>query len=287
MYEALEECQAELMELEERPGDMEALGNLVGFMSQASAMATRVLSSPTDCALWGSRASQFMDQPVNLRRSIDRITSFFRHVAELVVVTYSPKFACIFERDFVVTPVPAAGSPPLIPVWPADPDAPQWTQIRDSLFKLADYESISISSATDTAAADSDTAGTTRATRMALPRSQIPVSTAFQVSSGDGSGAHCEVALILHLDARPQTMTFNYIGVSKRPCKACFLWVEAHNVCTRWKPFYTGGAQDRWCAGWTMPQCPRVIQRRFVRLLAGEYAGEKERRGEARARDLP
>ena len=277
-------------------------------MGHANVVARYVLSSPTDCALWGPRANQFAKETANLCRSIRRITSFFGNVAELVKAACSAKFAGIFQRCFVVTAVPAASSLPLMPIWPSDPYTVQWAQVRDSLYKLAGYEPIAAGSATD-AAIDSDgdtgadgdtnvdsvttgTTGTTAGTRTPFPRGETPAATEFQfataaaAAAADSCGAHCEVALVLYLDAHPGTRTFNYIGVSKRPCKACFLWMEAHNDCTQLRPLYTGGAQDRWCIGWVMPKCPRAIRRRFVRLLAAEYAAEKEQRGEARTRGM-
>ena len=302
MFEVLDECQSDLEDMDECPDDDELLGSLVNFMGHANAVSRCILSSSTDCAPRGSRANEFAET-VNLRRSIGRISSFFEHVAKLVEVACAAKFAGIFQRHFVVTTVPAASSLPLMPIWPSDPYTIQWAEVRDTLYKLAGYEPIAVDSATD-AAIDSDgdtdvdsgttgTTGTTAGTRAPLQRGKTPAATEFEfataaaaTAAADGCGAHCEVALILYLDAHPGTRTFNYIGVSNRPCKACFLWMEAHNACSWWRPLYTGGAQDRWCVGWVMPKCPRAIRRRFVRLLAAEYSAEKERRGEARARGL-
>ena len=183
-----------------------------------------------------------------LRRSIDKITTFYRHIHALSLSAYSPRLSPIYKLDFsiILVPVPAASIPAVIPT-----GTQQWLEIRDAMYRLKGYESTS---------------------------SACPIPRNFH---GRTPIIHCQISLILYLDSTSDRPTFNYIGVSKLSCKACHLWITAHRKCTKGLKRYTGGSHDKWYP-WYMPQCPEEINRYFVGLVATEYCEVGEKIGKAR-----
>ena len=183
-----------------------------------------------------------------LRRFIEKITTFYRHIHALNLSAYSPRLSPIYKLDFSIisVPVPAASIPAVIPT-----GTQQWLEIRDAMYRLEGYESTS---------------------------SACPIPRNFH---GRTPVIHCEISLILYLDSTSDKPTFNYIGVSKLSCKACHLWITAHRKCTKGLKRYTRGSHDKWYP-WYMPQCSEEINRHFVGLVATEYCEEGQRRGAVR-----
>jgi len=223
----------------------------------------KLLASLTDYETWADRAcsitrSKFpcgsaiifhfltMTERTNLRRAIDKITSKYRNIEILIASAWSPRLHAVYQRKFSITVVPVPV--PSMPAWPTREQ--QWCEIRDAMYRIADYQST--------------TSTTTENFPLAAP---WPV-------------VHCEISLILHLDLNTANSTYNYIGVSKFSCKACYLWIEAHNKCAKRTKRYTGGSHDKWYE-WCMPTCSKEIKRNFVELVATEYSCEKARQGEA------
>lgn len=63
---------------------------------------------------------------------------------------------------------------------------------------------------------------------------------------------HCECALVVHLqDAKPAA--FNYIGVSKLSCGACYSWLVAYNIAYPGNQYFTGGTHGKWYNPWVVP----------------------------------
>ena len=272
MCRSLELCSDLLSELEENPDDEGLLDTLIQAMSMAYEFAKVVLDSPTNCETWVSRISTDNPQrkfwpsfccPISLilftfrlivagqprlRRFIEKITTFYRHIVALNLSAYPPRLSPIYKLEFSITsvPVPAARIPAVIPT-----GTQQWLEIRDAMYRLKGYESTS-------------------------PACLIP-----RNFHGRTPVIHCEISLILYLDSTSDKPTFNYIGVSKLSCKACHLWIAAHRNCTKGMMRYTRGSHDKWYP-WYMPQCSEEINRYFVGLVASEYCKEGERKGKAR-----
>ena len=63
---------------------------------------------------------------------------------------------------------------------------------------------------------------------------------------------HAELRLILHLGPPPLYTAVHPIGVSKRSCICCVLWIESHNRIfgTRWM---TRGSHGKPYANWALP----------------------------------
>jgi hypothetical protein len=62
---------------------------------------------------------------------------------------------------------------------------------------------------------------------------------------------HAELRIILHLGL-PSSQDSHLIGVSKRSCYCCMLWIESHNLSfgTKWT---TSGSHDKPYANWVLP----------------------------------
>jgi len=86
---------------------------------------------------------------------------------------------------------------------------------------------------------------------------------------------HCECLLIEHLgmkDGGPwgNVPPFNYIGVSKLSCCACYLWIEAFNDLGG-RTFFTKGSHEKWCWPWGMPEAGERVEKFMAAKLTNEY----------------
>jgi hypothetical protein len=186
--------------------------------------------------------------PLRLKRAMEKIRSLFRYCRILFTAAHSPRLSTFFERNFFVHAVPASNprsGPPHTDY--------EWWRIRAAMCDIAGMESTSL--------IEED--------NPKLPNKMV---------------VHCEVSLICFMDSSNSIPpAFNYIGVSKLSCKACYYWITAWNSCTGRTKWHTAGSHDKWYP-WQMPKCSEVVERGFVELVSKEYGKIRESQGSARAR---
>ena len=86
---------------------------------------------------------------------------------------------------------------------------------------------------------------------------------------------HCECALIHRLMTKDgsnwdNVLPFNYIGVSKPSCSACYLWIEAFND-QGGRKFYTRGSHGKWYWPWVMPESGEDLKQRLMEKVSKLY----------------
>ncbi|PUU73088.1 hypothetical protein B9Z19DRAFT_1069257 [Tuber borchii] len=88
---------------------------------------------------------------------------------------------------------------------------------------------------------------------------------------------HCECSLIQYLErchasgtAWDKIPPFNYLGVSKLSCYACYLWITAFNE-QGGRKIFTRGSHGKWCFPWAMPNSGKNLVRSMAKKLSKEY----------------
>jgi len=186
--------------------------------------------------------------PLRLKRAMEKIRSLFRYCRILVTAAHSPRLSTLFERNFFVHAVPASNPHP----GPSHTDY-EWQMFRAAMCDIAGMESTSL--------IEED--------KPRLPNKIV---------------VHCEVSLICFMDSSNEIPpAFNYIGVSKLSCKACYHWIMAWNHFTGRTKWHTAGCHDKWYP-WKMPKCSEAVERDFIKLVSQEYGKIRESQGTARAR---
>jgi len=92
---------------------------------------------------------------------------------------------------------------------------------------------------------------------------------------------HSECSLIQQLGTKSGSRwdnvpPFNYIGVSKPSCSACYLWIQAFNELGGRK-FYTRSSPVKWCWPWGMPEVDDVREGLVAKVYKAYCAHLKER----------
>jgi len=98
---------------------------------------------------------------------------------------------------------------------------------------------------------------------------------------------HCECALV-HYFNEPTVVSdeippINFLGVSKLPCNACTMFIEASNR-NRKRKFYIGGCRGKWSFPWALPPSGQPITSAFLVSMSSYIAGLLVWKGVARPR---
>lgn len=182
-----------------------------------------------------------------LRRAIEKLVTFNRHITALLSLAGSPRMRSMFNNTFDVVPVEHRSPPSWN--WPSNDAA--WCNLRDDLYSRHQLTADILASSSEAEVIQT-------------------------LSTAKPKTVHCECALIsyLHGDCSG-TPASPYIGVSKLCCKPCYDWIMAYNKHAQSGRYSVKGCHDKWYLGWKRPllnrKAQKFVDRGLVRLVAREY----------------
>lgn len=185
------------------------------------------------CEYWAMKvfpANQRPDskkKPLQLRRAIEKLVSFYCHVFSLIRFANSKRMRSSFFLS-KITIISAEKTHPSALSWPSNKR--EWGDILES---IKNKHNLIRESGSDVKKAEQKLKS--RATRY-----------------GVAAIVHCECAMVAYLHKYPTLQAFSYIGVPKLCCKACHYWMVAFNR-TMSTAFRTRGIHDKWNGGWARP----------------------------------
>ena len=164
------------------------------------------------------------EEPLQLKRAIEKLVSFNRHVFTLIRFANSKRMHLSFFSS-KLTVIPAEKTHPSVLSLPLN--KAEWKNLLRSIY---DKNGLTRRSGVDVAKAE-----------------QIVESKAAKC--GVAAVIHCECAMVAYLYKYAAFQAFSYIGCSRLCCKACHYWMEAFNH-TMSTTFRTRGSHDKWYKGW-------------------------------------
>ncbi|RPB04961.1 hypothetical protein L873DRAFT_1798836 [Choiromyces venosus 120613-1] len=177
------------------------------------------------CELLAQELGDHLSQdPFQLRRALEKLTSLPRHIETLFRFAYSPRLRPALRYRLFISAVPKNAHTVKLPTSPQE-----WKSFLEvACYKHYDFQ---------------ETHAVELAERFGSSKWVCPV--------------HCECGLIQYLQTRQGNQwdcvpPFSYIGVSKLSCSACRIWIETFNEQSGRK-FYTRGSHGRWYWPWGIP----------------------------------
>lgn len=188
------------------------------------------------------------EKPLQLRRAIEKLVAFHRHVFTLIRFANSKQMRSSFFLS-KITVISAEKKHPFALSWPSKRE---WGNLLGSIY---DKHGLTRESGSDVTKAEQ---------KMKLRA----------IKCGIAATIHCECAMVAYLYQNAAFQAFSYIGVSKLCCKACHYWIEAFN-CTMSTTFRTRGSHDKWYGGWARPGLSKAanqgkVDAMFLAFVEGE-----------------
>ena len=212
------------------------------------ARGKNILDDPLACDKWaervamegkprssttGSVSDDDIGPPLRLRRAIEKLVAFHRHVSTLIRFTSSRRMRSnFFSRELKVSPVEKEKRPSLIG-WPYYNQ--DWLNLLSTIYEKQNLERV-----TGQRALSSERKFAQRA-----------------AGYGKAATVHCECAMVVSLDESCSAPACSYIGISKLSCKPCYYWIQAYNKIAGTK-FCTKGSHDKWYKGWARPELSKA-----------------------------
>ncbi|KAG0633297.1 hypothetical protein HOY80DRAFT_1141519 [Tuber brumale] len=182
------------------------------------------------------------EDPFQLRRALEKLTSLPRHIETLFGFAHSPRLRPVLRCRLFTSTVPKKTHTMELPASPEE-----WESFLEvACHKRYDFH--------ETHAVD-------LAERFGSSKWVCPV--------------HCECGLIQYLRTRQGNQwdhvpPFSYIGVSKLSCSACRIWTEAFNELSGQR-FYTRGSHGKWYWPWGIPGAEGPLVGVMARKVLDEY----------------
>ena len=161
---------------------------------------------------------------LELRRAIEKLVAFHRHVFTLIRFANSKRMRSSFFSS-KITVIPAEETRPSVLSWPSNKR--EWGELLQSIYDK--YE-------------------LTRRSGVAVAKAEHKTQSKAEKCEV-AEVIHCECAMVAYLHKNPALQAFSYIGVSRLSCKACHYWLKAFNG-TMGTTFCTRGSHDKWYKGW-------------------------------------
>ena len=188
---------------------VDILGQKVGEISMCDHWAMRVIGHGPDKK----------GKPLHLRRAIEKLVAFHRHVLTLIRFANSKRMRSSFFSSKIIV-ISAEKTHPFALSWPSNKR--EWGDLIGSIYHK---HGLTRKSGSDATKAEQKIKS--RATKC-----------------GVAAIIHYECAMVAYLYKYTAFQTFSYIGVSKLCCKTCHYWIEAFNR-TMNTTFRTRGSHDK------------------------------------------
>ncbi|RPA93210.1 hypothetical protein L873DRAFT_1816292 [Choiromyces venosus 120613-1] len=185
---------------------------------------------------------QLSEDPFQLRRALEKLTSLPCHIETLFRFAHSPRLRPALQYRLFTSAVPGMTHTVKLPASPEE-----WKSFLEvACHKRYDFQK---------------THAVELAERFGSSKWVCPV--------------HCECGLIQYLRTRQgnewdHIPPFSYIGVSKLSCSACRIWIEALNEQSGRK-FYTRGSHGKWYWPWGIPGADGPLMGVMARKVLDEY----------------
>lgn len=260
--------------------------DFVVMMSGATGAVDRLLQDDLICEIWAKSLagalshphvylqiltlSSVTDTPFRLRSALEALTTQHRQINILVSFALSRRLRQAFEYDMSIHPVPR--HPRVQISLPAS--AHGWKSVINNLCQ-------------GNAPATSQwlEMEANRLAKQFPPKHPAANGTSIPPHNSRFGVVHCECALISFLDTHTPTTwssipPFNYIGVSKLPCRPCHIWIKTFNTLGGRK-YFTRGSRPKWHFPWAMPERSSGPHRDAVAGVVGrEYVKFKLSKGD-------
>ncbi|RPA93212.1 hypothetical protein L873DRAFT_1793772 [Choiromyces venosus 120613-1] len=187
------------------------------------------------------RDYQLSEDPFQLRRALEKLTSLPRHIETLFRFAHSPRLRPALQYRLFTSAVPGMTHTVKLPASPEE-----WKSFLEvACHKRYDFQK---------------THAVELAEHFGSSKWVCPV--------------HCECGLIQYLRTRQGNQwdhipPFSYIGVSKLSCSACRIWIEALNERSGQK-FYTRGSHGKWYWPWGIPRAEGPVVGVMARKVLDE-----------------
>ncbi|RPB04948.1 hypothetical protein L873DRAFT_1186882 [Choiromyces venosus 120613-1] len=200
------------------------------------------------CELLAQELGDHLSQdPFQLRRALEKLTSLPRHIETLFRFAHSPRLRPALRYHLFISAVPKKAHTVKLPTSPEE-----WK----SFLEVACYK-----------------------------HNNFQETQAVELAKGFGSSkwvcpVHSECGLIQCLQTRQgnqwdRVPPFSYIGVSKLSCSACRIWIETFNEQCGPK-FYTRGSHGKWYWPWGIPRAEGPLVGVMARKVLDEYFAHLE-----------
>ncbi|RPA90221.1 hypothetical protein L873DRAFT_1821513 [Choiromyces venosus 120613-1] len=187
-------------------------------------------------------ADHLSQDPFQLRRALEKLTSLSRHIETLFGFAHSPHLRPALQYHLFTSTVPKMVHTVKLP-----PSPQKWKSFLEvACDKHYDFQ---------------ETQAVELAESFGSRKWVCPV--------------HCECGLIQYLYTKQRNKwdrvpPFSYIGVSKLSCSACRIWIETFNEQSEWR-FYTRCSHGKWYWPWGIPRTEGPLVGVMARKVLDEY----------------
>ncbi|RPA90222.1 hypothetical protein L873DRAFT_1821518 [Choiromyces venosus 120613-1] len=195
------------------------------------------------CEILAQELGDHLSQdPFQLRRALEKLTSLSRHIETLFGFAHSPRLRPALRYRLFTSAVPKKAHTVELPTSPEE-----WKSFLEvACDKHYDFQ---------------ETHAVELAESFGSSKWVCPV--------------HCECGLIQYLHAKQGNQwdyvpPFSYIGVSKLSCSACRIWIETFNEQSG-RRFYTRCSHGKWYWPWGIPRTEGPLVGVMARKVLDEY----------------
>lgn len=202
--------------------------------SHAASVLDLTVKGKSACDYWaekvlpGGQPPDTIHKPLQLRRAIEKLVVFHRHVFTLLRFANSKRMRSLFFSPNL-TVISAEKKRPTILSWPSNQQ--EWQDLLESIYRK--YELARVSGP-----------DVSRAEEKMTTRVRI-----YEVAAR----MHCECTMVAYLHQYAAFPAFSYIGVSKSCCEASHHWIETFNRTMSTK-FRIRGSYYPWYEEWARPR---------------------------------